>query len=326
MTTSHQLHWSHGDATIVTTAAMLTDCVFKLDGRPFAPFARAAWVGTVDDPAIVGHLRVLAGDFVGIPFGMSRPAPGAPPEWAALMARPAINTTIHGAAADLDWTILSGDDASVTLGLDYPDNSPVERLERTITGGPGSPAIEFTLKIFAREATDISVGLHPNFRLPENPGRLQLDADFAFGLKHPLMVSDGQQEFAQLSEVRHAGRSVDMGHIPLSPRTDANVQLCGMRGPLRATWLDEGAAIVLDWDRALLPSLQIWHTDGGIQQPPWNGTFRAVGLEPMASAFDLHTDVSSNPNPINARGVATSIAIDPASPVTLRHSVTAMTA
>ncbi|MBK8084269.1 MAG: hypothetical protein IPK28_10915 [Devosia sp.] len=49
-----------------------------------------------------------------------------------------------------------------------------------------------------------------------------------------------------------------MGHILLSPQTDKNVQLCGMKGPLTATFARRGS-----WHRARLgpgaaaPSLMI---------------------------------------------------------------------
>ena len=77
--------------------------------------------------------------------------------------------------------------------------------------------------------------------------------------------------------------------------------------------LDEGVGLEIDWDRNLLPSLQIWHTDGGISGAPWHNAYRGIGLEPVAS-------VSCAPNPINARGVATAIQIDPLDSVTIRHS------
>jgi hypothetical protein len=180
------------------------------------------------------------------------------------------------------------------------------------------------MRVFARRKATTSLGLHPNFRLPEAPGRLELKADFAFGLTHPGQTPPGTpQEFTSLSAVPKGNEVVDMGYIPLSPRTDKNVMLCGMKGPMTATWLDEGAGIVLDWDRGLINSLMIWHTDGGIGGEPWNHQFRAVGLEPIASAFDLHTEISAGPNPINARGVKTAVEIDPAAPLVVRHSVSA---
>jgi hypothetical protein len=323
MMDSHRLRWAHGEATVLATAAMLADCTFFLPGGPFKPFARAPWLGTVDDKAIEGHLRVLAGDFVGLPFGTSRELKDAPAAWASLHS-PAATMPIHGWAADLDWTFVGGDDRSVTLSLSYPADSPVDRIERVISTRDDGPALDFTMRVFAKSRAATSLGLHPNFRLPETPGRLELKADFAFGLTHPGQTPPGTpHEFSSLAAVPKGTETVDMSHVPLSPRTDKNVMLCGMKGPLTATWLDEGAGIVLDWDRALIPSLMIWHTDGGNGGKPWNHQFRAVGLEPIASAFDLHTDISAGPNPINARGVKTSVDIDPARPLEVWHSVRA---
>ena len=45
MSLSHKLRWSHGEATILSTAAMLADATFLVDGKPFKPFARAPWLG-----------------------------------------------------------------------------------------------------------------------------------------------------------------------------------------------------------------------------------------------------------------------------------------
>jgi hypothetical protein len=318
---SHQLRWSHGEATIVATACTVTDLTFNLPNGPFRPFARAPWVGKVDDPSITGHLRVLSGDFVGIPFGTGgRTAPNLP-EWSSLMTQ-APNGTIHGPSAHEDWTLVSGDEKSVTWAIDYEAHSVVRRLERTIAARDGAPALDFSLKVFARHKAPISCGLHPNFRLPETPGRLAINVDFAFGLIHPgRAVSPDTQEFATLTAVPKDGETVDFSHLPLSPRADYNVQLCGVTSPLTGTYLDEGTGFELDWDRTLLPTLMFWHTDGGIGGEPWNNQFRALGCEPLAAAFDLHTDVSTGPNPINRRGVKTWIDIDPAQPLEIRHSV-----
>ena len=324
---THWLKWSHGEAAVVDTAATVTDCTFTLPNGTLQPFARAPWIGRVTDPKISGHLRVLSGDFVGLPFGTGRPLPdAAPEEWKKLGPTTAV-PMIHGASADRDWTIVEGDDSHVVLRLDYDADSPVDYLVREIRVRPGAPALDFTLTIFAKRTASVSLGLHPNLRMPETPGRLELTADFAFGLTHPGQTPAGTpQEFSSLSAVPKGNETVDMSHVPLSPRTDKNIMMCGMKGPLQAVWLDEGAGIELDWDRALVPSLMFWHTDGGISGEPWNGSFRALGTEPIASAFDLHTDLSAGPNPINARGVKTSIDIDPKVPVVVRHSIRAFAA
>jgi galactose mutarotase-like enzyme len=321
----HVLKWSHGTARVVDTAATVTDCEFLLPGGTLKPFARAPWVDQMDDPSVSGHHRVLSGDFVGLPFGTGRELVGAPESWAKLGPTTPVKT-IHGPAADEDWTIVSGDDGYVTLRLDYPEDSPVDHLERTIRARDGAPALDFELKVFARRAAKVSAGLHPNFRFPDAPGRLEIKVDFAFGLTHPGQTPPGQpQEFADLTQVPKGDERLDMSHLPLSPPIEKNILLCGVEGPVRATWLDEGKGIEMEWDRELMPSLMFWHTVGAMGGGKFEGQFRGLGLEPLASAFDLHTDLSAGPNPINERGIKTSLAIDPAAPVVVRHSISAFT-
>ncbi len=319
---AHHLHWSHGQATVLTTAAMLAECCFTLPSGSFSPFARAPWFGSLNDPKISGHLRELGGDFACLPFGIGREAADPPPDWAPLLTQKG-EGPIHGPAADEDWQILAASASAITLGLHYPEHSPVLRVERTVATHPGEPRLDCELRIFARSKAAISVGLHPILRLPNRPGRLHITANFDFGLTHPGYRG---HEFMSLDQVRNRHGLVDLSHVPLVPQTDINAQLCGMRGPLRAIYLDEGAGLEIDWDRSLLPSLQIWHTDGGKSDAPWHNAYRGIGLEPIASAFDLDTTVSCAPNPITQRGVATAIQLDPATPVTIWHSFRAFTA
>jgi hypothetical protein len=322
---AHTLHWDHGTATVLTTAAMLAECRFILNGKAFSPFARAPWMGTIDDMTIIGHLRELGGDFPCLPFGSGGPRPGVAPEWSQLMQQPAL-LPIHGPAADRDWTILEASPSRIRLALDYPDSALIERVERVVAVRPDAPALDCSFDILPRRNGTISAGLHPILRLPEQPGRLALAAQFAFGLVHPTQALVGQGAFSDLSAVPQAGGDVDMGHVPLAAIANLNVQLCGMAGPITATYLDEGAGVILDWDRTLLPSLQIWHTDRGINGAPWHGQYRGIGLEPIAAAFDFHDSVSTGPNPINARGVPTAITLEQGQWTTIRHSITAFSA
>lgn len=318
----YRLSWSHGEAVVLSTAAVLADCRFDLAGGPFRPFARAPWMGTVEDKSIIGHLRELGGDFVCVPFGAGPAEPMGPTQWASLMTEPPLRP-IHGPAGDAEWELIAQTPDSVTLALDYPDEHLVRRLERTVAGVAGRPALESRLVIHPRRSGSISVGLHPILRLPETPGRLALSADFAFGLVHPRQVADGEeQEFSRLDAVPSAQGEVDLSHLPLE-RDNFSAQLCGMRGPLRAEFLDEGAGVELDWDRTIMPSLQIWFTDRGIDGPPWHRQFRGVGVEPIASAFDLNTAVSTQDNPINRRGVPTAVALTAGTPLDIVHTMSA---
>ena len=66
-----------------------------------------------------------------------------------------------------------------------------------------------------------------------------------------------------------------------------------------------------------LPSLLLWMSNRGRKYDPWNGRNLCLGVEPIASAFDLGTPASVAPNPIAAAGVATALTLDPATPVTV---------
>ncbi len=319
---TYRLEWSHGTAEVLSTAAVLADCSFALPGGPFRPYARAPWMGTVDDPAIIGHLRELGGDFVCVPFGSGHDPLAGAPEWAELVQEPPYRP-VHGPAGDAEWTLVRQDAHSVTLALDYPEDSLVARLERTVAGRPGAPALDSELVIHPRRSGRLSVGLHPILRLPETNGRLRLAADFAFGIVHPRHAAPGAAlEFSSLSAVPFRGSVIDFSQVPVG-EPNLSVQLCGMQGPLRAEFLDEGAGIVLDWDRAVLPSLQLWCTDRGIPMPPWNSRYRGIGVEPIASAFDCNTALSTRDNPISRRGVATAVELHAGVPLSIHHSVSA---
>jgi galactose mutarotase-like enzyme len=302
---------------------MLADCTFQLPQGPFAPLARATWMGTVTDTAISGHLRELGGDFVCLPFGRARAVPDAPADWSRILTKDETGL-IHGPAADAEWSVDSATSHAITLSLPYNEPSPVARLTRSISARENAPALDMNLTIHARRAATVSVGLHPILRLPGKPGRLHLAADFAFGLTHPAQTPPGiGQDFASLASVPRPGGVIDMSHVPLTPRTDLNVQLCGMQSPLTATYMDEGAGLIIDWDRYLLPSLQIWHTDRGIGGVPWHNQYRGIGLEPVCAAFDLGDWAANSANPIAARGVSTALAITPDHPVAIRYSFAA---
>jgi hypothetical protein len=325
--TAHDLTWSHGTARVLTTAAMLARCRFDLGGRTFAPFAESPWMGmTPRDPGVSAHLYDLGAEFVCQPFGRGRALGPVPDDWAAAIMDEGPGK-FHGLAADAEWHVDQAGADAITLSLGYPEPAPVARLVRSIAARPGAPALDLTLTIHARHAARISLGLHPILRLPDAPGRLHLLADFAFGLTHPGQTApDMTGLFTRLDAVLRPGGTVDMGRLPLSPRTDLNVQLCGVKGPVRAIWRDEAAGLEIDWDRVLLPSVQLWHTDGGISAPPFSGRYRGLGVEPVAAAFDLGDGTARADNPITRRRVPTTLPIAPDRPVTIAYSMAAFAA
>ena len=61
----------------------------------------------------------------------------------------------------------------------------------------------------------------------------------------------------------------------------------------------------------------VWIHDRGIDVPPWNGTYRGIGIEPLASAFDAPWALSTAENPLAEAGFPTALAVSAGQPVEL---------
>jgi hypothetical protein len=85
----------------------------------------------------------------------------------------------------------------------------------------------------------------------------------------------------------------------------------------------ERGGIEIDWDSAALPHAMIWLSDRQLSDAPWNGRYRGLGIEPIASAFDFPAAVSTAPNPLSEAGHRTWIDLDPARPLHLSHRISA---
>lgn len=322
----HHLSWSHGTFEVLDTAGMLARVEFDLGDRRFAPFAQADWMGTLSDANLPGHLRELGGEFVGLPFGSSGPPEGMTNAWKRAVGD-SRNKSDHGLSADADWEIISCTGGKVHMRLAYPGSSPILCLDRYISGREGGPALDFRLDVTARCNTSVSMGLHPIFRLPDNPGRLAIEADFEQGWTYPglippaRMVTAPNRHFRSLSHVPGAGEAVNLGRLPLGQPLEDNVLLAKSRGPVILTYLDDAAEVSLDWDRSILPSVMLWMSDRGAVAEPFLGRYRGLGVEPIAAAFDLADAVSVGRNPLNATGVPTSVGVSAHETLSVEYSI-----
>lgn len=326
-----KLAWRFGNATVRSTAAILWDCEFRLpSGRRFAPFARAPWAEDPSiDAALPGHMRHLGGEFVCVPFGIGGAPANLLPEWtSASWAK--INSAAHGHSSDLAWHALSADDSHVALRLNYPADHDVDFLVRRLTVAEDAPALYVELVIHARRPTRQPVGLHPILRLPDTADELKIDAEFEFGMTYPAWVPPGISRvavgarFAQLASIPGAhGDFVDYSTLPKDSPTEEMLSLCNVQGPITLHYRQERAFFRLTWDTQILPSCLLWPSDRSITDTPWNGSFRGLGVEPIAAVFDAAREVALERNPLNAAGVPTALEIGPDTPLTIRYRLEA---
>lgn len=326
------LDWAHGRLTVQRLGAMLAPVEFRLaDGRIVSPLHVAPWADEPMQTELPGILRRLRGEWPCVPFGYSVPAEGWPAEWAQVMGPAASDEEVHGHCSNHDWVWQPGDGKSLRLALDYPDSSPVARVERVITPDPDAPAIDLTFRILVRRPCRLPMGLHPVFRLPTIPGGAQLElGTFQVGHTYPHDVEPGKAIFAanrcfrDLAAVpARNGGSIDASALPLDVETEELLQIEGLDGRVALANLAEGYRAELSWDTRHFPSLLLWMSNRGRTAEPWNGRHLAIGIEPICSPFGLGPATALAENPIALSGVVTAQDMSPDRPFETRYRIAA---
>lgn len=318
------MEWSHGRALVSSVAGMLREVELRLPGRAFAPFAQAPWHDDASVAELPGHLRTLGAEFIGLPFGSAGLPIDAGPEWNGSPLPP---QPPHGIVADGDWSVVEAGPERIELAIELPDSSDIARVERVVSGRPGSAALDLELRVHARRPTRVPIGLHPILRLPTRARELELGIAFDEGLTYPgsLDPSTASMPRSRFRDLRlvpaRSGGTLDLSRLPLPRRTEEVVQLLTVTSPVHARYLREAATLTIRWDHGLLPSVLLWISDRSLTGPPWSGRYRGVGIEPIASAFDLPPSVSTRPNPIASWGVSTDVVLQPGSPLLTHYSL-----
>ena len=330
------LEWPHGSLAVYAAGGMLGNVEFKHAGRRVRPFYEVPWIGDAEAAGAQGLVAHMRSEFPCVPFGVPYRPDQVGEAWHAALTTPtaqfdpetdASDDLLHGYGAIGEWKLVSQSATEIRIAIDYPESSAISRITRVIRADMAAPAIDFELHIEARRASARPLGLHPNIALPSLTGALRIDpGQFAFGMVHPGGPEPGVSraragaQFSRLDDVPlGAGGHAAFDRLPLAEDTEEILQLCGVNG--NVTMTDEAADVAyrLSWDAAVLPALLLWISNRGRRYAPWNGRNLCVGVEPIAGAFELGCQASLAANPINAQGVATAVALDPAAPVTLAY-------
>ena len=307
MSSAKSLTWSHGVVSVETLGGMLGPTLFVLpDGRQIAPFHVAPWFDgdqASDQPGILQRLR---GEWPCVPFGaasLRASQDGWPASDPALEPDP----FPHGFGSNHPWHWLETAENEIALAIDYPASHPISGLRRMVQPVDGEAALDFVLAVQVRRDCVLPIGLHPVFRLPRATGQMRLDIKARAGCTFPGMV-DPSSIFApnQVATDWHAialtdGTTLDPGAVPLPRHTEDLLQLLQVDGHAELYNLAEDYRVRLDWNAGHFPDLLLWFSNFGRQHSPWNGRHLALGVEPVCSAFDLGSQISASPNPINAR-------------------------
>lgn len=327
--TAWQLHWRHGQAELRALGGLLGPITFNLaDGRSLQPMYIAPWAdepGTDDLPPL---LRELRGELPCVPFGRTdlpdglyqahlnhspydSSSPGltrgsgsaAKPSSADPRVKPGDDDKKweprnpgddweHGYSANNVWSHLESDPHFLRIGIDYPAESPIQRLERQITADPDQPALDISLTIWARRDVTVPVALHPTFRVgPQGitvkPGHFKEAVAYPVPAEPSVSQLQPNGSSSDLTAMPAISGTIDLTHLPIPMKTEELLQLIDCAPPFSLYYDSEGVEMSLWWDQGQLPDVMLWVSNGGRAAFPWNGRNYALGVEPVNGAFDL---------------------------------------
>lgn len=318
------LRWARGEVTVQALGGMLAPITFRLaGGASVSPLQVAPW-GDDHDERWPGVLRRLRGEWPCLPFGASRAPQGLPEGWAA---HPADDGWDHGYPANHDWHLIEQTDTVLTVGIHYPPDSAVDRLERTVRPEPDAAAVHVELRVFARRSCQVPLALHPTFAVPATG--VHITRALARRIHtYPVPTEPGVSRLrpnasgASLDALPMAdGGTGDFHRLPLPYATEELMQLEGCQAPIELHYLAERVRVRLDWDTQVLPDALLWISNGGRRHAPWSGRHYALGVEPMSGFFDLGRVVT--PDARHPLATQHGVTLDPARPLVVAYRLAA---
>jgi hypothetical protein len=330
--TSWRLDWPHGSAELTAQGGLLGPVTFRLgDGRSLQPMYLAPWLNDPATRDLPPLLRDLKGELPCVPFGRTdfpagldhahflSSSPGLTRgstdglERVDARVKPGHDGTKdgesehdghkwtrrdpgddweHGYSANQPWALVTADKDLIRIGLDYPADSAIRRLERQITADPEAAAIDISLTIFPRADAHVPVALHPTFRVPPEGIDLR-PGTFVRAVAYPVPAEPGISRLTpngiapDLASLPTSDGTLDLRHLPLPIKTEELLQLEVCQPPFSLYYRSEQVEVSLSWDQQKLPDVMLWVSNAGRAAFPWNSRNYALGVEPVNGAFDL---------------------------------------
>ena len=302
--------WAHGSFVTHRLGGMTAPVAFKFDdGVPFSPLAVPPWEDEALPHAIPGHIRGLRGVFPCLPFGVSTIPPDAAPRWRNCDDSTA--NPMHGAGANGTWRIDHVAVGEARIDFAHADDDVIAWSAQRIRPIANRAAISFYYRAMPRSNVRLPFGYHVMLDWADG---IELDpGPFVLGLTYPGTLHPGQMlslpnsSFSSLEAVPGTPPGINMRRPDwLGPSEDV-VMLRGVQGKFSVSYQSLRRRLDISWDPAIMPNCLVWYSRFGLTEEPWRGRYSAIGIEPVAAAFDFLPTVSAAPNPLNATGVTTSV-------------------
>jgi hypothetical protein len=302
---------------------MIAELAVTRGGRTVSMLHRAPWIheSTTLPPGAAPHLGRLAGDFFCAPFGDASRDNAPAHGWPANSAWTHIGTSRDGgetvARFRLDRPALG---AELIKELRLVDGHPFLYQRHVFTGG---------------HAAGFPVANHAMLAL-QNGGRLSFSPKRWWETPATGLETDPAKGRSLLA---YPARSEDPTQFPLAGGGEADIT----RYPFAARHEDfligvEAAGRTLGWTTVArpaeqdlfvslryalrLPMTMLWFSNGGRDYAPWSGRHTGVlGVEEGINRGHLGHSALQTPNALDAAGVPSGFALDPAGSVEVRHII-----
>ena len=275
-------------------------------------------------------LRELAGEWPCVPFGTPGQRPELPAPWHANSQTENWDNVAHGFASHNRWHLEQVNAKEIVAHINYPQDHPIDFLVRKIRLDSQCLKVHFSLEIQARYPSRLPIGLHPVFNLADCQNercRLRTGgSNEVWTLPselEPTSIFTPDQRAADMAALAlRNGEKIDARFVPFPTRSEDLLMLTNPDGMVCLDFLDQGYSIRVNWDVNKLPSCVLWYSMGGREYYPWNGRVRAIGIEPVAAAFDLGVAYArSDSSPLTKAGVANGVDLQPDQTWSINYSI-----
>jgi hypothetical protein len=321
---SYVIETSSVRAAMTARGGHLAPVEFRAHTPVVTPYAVAPWWKERQPRTLPTVLRVLRGDFFCLPFGANE------------TAYQGEQHPLHGETANATWRfggVVEGDRGRV-LTLTLRPRARRGRVTKRIVLVDGEETIYCQHRIAGMQGP-MCFGHHATLQFPEtHPARIGM-APFVYGQVYPGPFE--RPEARGYSALKPGAEFESLREVPLLTGTPDDLTLYpARRGYEDLVMVAADPSVPLAWTTASVPGegylwfalkdprvlreTLLWLSNGGRHYPPWNGRHvNVVGLEDITAYFHLGLSESVGPNPWQARGIVTSITLDPRRPVQVNY-------
>ncbi len=316
---------SHVHACLTKLGGHLGPVSFRLDHRTVSPFSLAPWAEEPLARRTPALLRALRGDFFCAPFGGNETA------WRGEQHPP------HGETANASWRLaaIERTDEQVTLRAKLDLRVRRGRVEKSIMLPEGQPVV-YQRHVLAGARGPMSVGHHAMVKFPDLPGSgIVSTSRFVRGQVVPDPFESPEKRGYSALKTGASFRTLE--RVPLAAGGNADLtRFPARRGYDDLVMLTADPALTLAWNAVTFPTQRyvyfalrdprvlhhtlLWISNGGRHYAPWNGRHTAVmGIEDTTSYFHYGLAESAKANPLNRRGIPTTLTLHPKKPTTISY-------